>query len=83
MCLHYGQALFEGMKAYRHQDGRVALFRPEKNAERMQSSAKRICMQAPDTALFISSVEMAIQSNIDYLPPYGTGATMYIRPLLI
>lgn len=71
------------MKAYRHADGRVALFRPEENAKRMQASAERLCMQAPDTALFIEAVHLAVTSNIEFLPPYGIGATMYIRPLLI
>lgn len=83
VCLHYGQAIFEGMKAYRHADGRIALFRPEENAKRMQRSAERLCMQAPDTQLFLEGVTQAVVKNEEYLPPYGTGATMYIRPLLI
>jgi branched-chain amino acid aminotransferase len=82
-CLHYGQACFEGLKAFRTKDGRCVLFRPDKGAERLMDSAKRICMQAPPEELFIEVCTMAIRENLNFLPPYGTGASLYIRPLLI
>ena len=82
-CLHYGQAIFEGLKAFRTKDGKVVLFRPDKNAERMQQSAERLCMEAPSTELFIEACRLAAQKNIDFVPPYGTGASLYLRPLLI
>lgn len=82
-CLHYGQAIFEGLKAFRTQDGRVVLFRPEKNALRMQESAERLCMEAPSKELFIEACKLAVMRNIDFVPPYGTGASLYLRPLLI
>ncbi len=82
-CLHYGQAIFEGLKAFRTQDDRVVLFRPERNAERMRQSAERLCMEAPDEELFIEACRQAAAKNIDFVPPYGTGASLYLRPLLI
>ncbi len=82
-CLHYGQACFEGMKAFRTRNGDVVLFRPEQNARRMALSADRICMQAPPAELFLEACMKAIQENIDFVPPYGTGASLYVRPLLI
>ncbi len=80
---HYGQACFEGMKAFRTKGGDVVLFRPDENAKRMQSSAERICMQAPPTDLFIELCKEVVRQNIEYVPPYGTGASLYIRPTLI
>ncbi len=82
-CLHYGQAIFEGLKAFRTKDGRVVLFRPDKNALRMQESAERLCMETPSKELFIEACKMAVMRNIDFVPPYGTGASLYLRPLLI
>lgn len=82
-CLHYGQECFEGMKAFRTRDGRVVLFRPEENARRLAFSADRICMVAPPEDLFIEACKMAVQANPEFVPPYGTGASMYVRPLLI
>lgn len=82
-CLHYGQACFEGMKAFRTHNGEVVLFRPEQNARRMASSADRICMQAPPEELFLQACLKAIQVNAEFVPPYGTGASLYVRPLLI
>ncbi len=82
-CLHYGQAAFEGLKAFRTKDNQVKLFRPDMNAKRMQASADRICMQAPSETLFVEACQEAVRLNLDFVPPYGTGASLYIRPLLI
>jgi branched-chain amino acid aminotransferase len=83
VCLHYGQACFEGLKAFRRKDGSVALFRPGENAERMISTAKRIMMEPPPYEIFIEAVKKTVALNMDYVPPYGTGASFYVRPLLI
>jgi branched-chain amino acid aminotransferase len=81
--LHYGQACFEGLKAFHCKDGKVRIFRPYENAHRMQKSAERICMPPVPDELFIQAVKQAVAENIAYLPPYGTaGGAMYIRPVL-
>lgn len=82
-CLHYGQEIFEGLKAYRGKDGDIRVFRWEENAKRMISSAKGILMAAPSPEIFRNAVFKAISLNEKYVPPYGYGATLYIRPLLI
>jgi len=82
-CLHYGQAIFEGLKAFRTRDDRVVLFRPEANARRMQLSAERLCMEAPSTERFVAACIAAVNRNLEFVPPHGTGASMYLRPLLI
>lgn len=82
-ALHYGQAIFEGLKAFRTADGRVVIFRPDRNAERMRLSAERLVMEAPSEALFLSACKRAVEKNLDFVPPYGTGASLYLRPLLI
>jgi branched-chain amino acid aminotransferase len=82
-CLHYGQAVFEGLKAFTTKDGKAVLFRPERNAERMRASADRLCMEAPSQDVFVQACRMAVDENRGFLPPYGTGASMYLRPLLI
>ncbi len=82
-CLHYGQAAFEGLKAFTCKDGKVRVFRAGENAKRMQRSAARSFMAAPPTALFIDGVNRVIRDNIDFVPPYGSGGSLYIRPLLI
>ena len=82
-CLHYGQEAFEGMKAYEHKDGTVSLFRPDENARRLQSSARKLLMQEVPEDLFIEAVERTVRANRRFIPPYGTGASLYIRPLLI
>ncbi len=81
--LHYGQACFEGLKAFKSQSGEISLFRPDMNAKRMISSADRICMQAPPEELFIQACQKAVEINKEFVPPYGTGASLYLRPLLI
>ncbi|HGY54862.1 MAG TPA: branched-chain amino acid aminotransferase [Caldithrix abyssi] len=82
-CLHYGQEAFEGLKAFEHKDGSVSVFRPEENARRMISSARRLLMAEPPEELFLSAVEKIVKLNKEFIPPYGSGAALYIRPLLI
>lgn len=81
--LHYGQAVFEGLKIYQAKDGRVLSFRVADNAKRMQYSAEVLSMQAPPVDLFVAAVERMVRANRRFIPPYGTGATLYVRPLLI
>jgi len=81
--LHYGQEAFEGMKAFKGKDGKVRLFRWEENAKRMRNSAKGVLMAEVPDDIFIASVEKAIKLNERFIPPYGSGASLYIRPLLI
>ena len=82
-CLHYGQQAFEGLKAYRTKDGSVQLFRPDQNAERLQRTADRLLMPQVPTKMFIDAVKQVVRANEEYVPPYGSGGTLYIRPLLI
>ena len=82
-CLHYGQEAFEGLKAFRCKDGKLRVFRPEANAERMFNTARRTCMAEVPVALFVDAVRQVVKANEDFVPPYGTGGSMYIRPLLI
>ena len=81
--LHYGQEAFEGLKVYRGKDGKARLFRWEENAKRMQNSAHGIMMAPPPTELFEAAIRKVVQLNAKYIPPYGTGASLYLRPLLI
>ena len=80
--LHYGQEAFEGLKAYMGKDGKVRLFRWEENAKRMLSSANGIKMAAVPIEMFREALFKVIQLNKKFIPPYGSGATLYIRPLL-
>ena len=82
-CLHYGQECFEGLKVFRQKNGRVVAFRPEANAERMQRTAVRTCMPPVPTEMFMEALNLAVKKNADYIPPYGTGGSLYVRPLLI
>lgn len=81
--LHYGQTVFEGMKAYRTKDGSINLFRPDQNAERMQRSCRRLMMPAIPTDVFIEAVKKVVKANEQYIPPYGTGGSLYLRPYMI
>ncbi len=81
-ALHYGQEAFEGLKAFRGIDGKVRLFRWEENAKRMRSSADGIMMHEVPDEMFFAAVEKAVRLNARFIPPYGTGASLYIRPLL-
>ncbi len=82
-ALHYGQQAFEGLKAYRTKEGKLQLFRPDQNAERLQRTADRLLMEPVPTDLFIKACKEVVKANADYVPPYGTGGTLYLRPLLI
>ncbi|XP_021718456.1 branched-chain amino acid aminotransferase 2, chloroplastic-like [Chenopodium quinoa] len=80
--LNYGQGLFEGLKAYRTQDGNIVLFRPEENALRMRAGAERMCMAAPTVEQFLEAVKETVLANERWIPPTGKGS-LYIRPLLM
>ena len=80
--LQYAQTVFEGMKAYRTEDGRVVCFRPDLNASRMADSAKRLEMPPFPEDRFVQAIVDTVKANIDYVPPYGSGATLYIRPYM-
>lgn len=80
--LQYAQTCFEGLKAYRTVDNKVVCFRPDLNAERMIESAKRLEMPEFSKERFLDAVEKVVKANIDYVPPYGSGATLYIRPYM-
>jgi branched-chain amino acid aminotransferase len=82
-ALHYGQAAFEGLKAFACRDGRVRLFRPQANARRLATSARRICMAQVPEELFLEAIRRVVDANREFVPPYGTGGSLYIRPLLI
>ena len=80
--LQYAQTCFEGMKAYTTVDGKVVVFRPDLNAERMAQSAERLEMPVFPQEKFIEAVEKVVKANLKYVPPYGTGATLYLRPFM-
>lgn len=82
-ALHYGQELFEGLKAFRGVDGKVRIFRLNDNAERVRSSAKGILMEPVPEDIFCKMCEMAVKLNERFIPPYGSSASLYIRPLEI
>lgn len=82
-ALHYGQQCFEGLKAYRCKDGSVNLFRPDQNAARLQRSCDRLLMPQVPTELFIRACKEVVKANDEWLAPYGTGATLYLRPFVI
>jgi len=82
-CLHYGQQCFEGLKAFRTKNGDVVVFRIEENAKRMMHSCRKILMEPVPEEMFIDAVFRTINANRRFVPPYGTGASLYIRPLVI
>ena len=82
-CLHYGQEAFEGLKAFRCPDGKVRVFRMDANAERLQSTSRGIMMPEVPTVLFEEMVKKVVRLNQEYIPPYESGASLYLRPLLI
>ena len=82
-CLHYGQEAFEGLKAYRCPDGKVRIFRVDENAKRLQSTCRGILMPEVSTELFTEMVKKVVRLNQEWIPTYESGATLYIRPLLI
>ncbi len=80
--LQYAQTVFEGLKAYTTADGRVVIFRPDLNASRLVDSAKRLEIPPYPEDKFIEAVKAVVNANKDYVPPYGTGATLYLRPYI-
>ena len=82
-CLHYGQEAFEGLKAFRCPDGKVRVFRMDENAARLQSTCRGIMMPEVPTELFEEMVRKVVRLNQEYIPTYESGATLYIRPLLL
>lgn len=81
--LHYSVSCFEGMKAFRQKDGKAVMFRPDENAARLKRTADYLGIPAPSEEMFISMCAECVRSNIEFLPPYGHGASLYIRPLLM
>lgn len=81
--LHYGQECFEGLKAFEQADGTISVFRPDENAKRMVNSAKKILMEPFPEEKFLEAVYKVVQLNKRFIPPYGTGASLYVRPLLL
>lgn len=81
-CLHYGIELFEGLKAFRGVDGKIRLFRVEENAKRLQSSAERLCLPVPTIEMIVEGCKEVVRRNEKYVPPYGTGASFYLRPVM-
>ena len=82
-CLHYGQECFEGMKAFRQKSGKIVIFRPDENARRMHRTAIRTVMAPVPEEMFIEAAEKVVAANEEFVPPYGTGGSLYLRPLLI
>lgn len=80
--LQYAQTVFEGLKAYTTADGHIVVFRPDLNAARMVDSAKRLEMPIFPEERFLDAIDQVVKANADYVPPYGSGATMYIRPYM-
>ncbi|MCR4741047.1 MAG: branched-chain amino acid aminotransferase [Lachnospiraceae bacterium] len=80
--LQYAQTAFEGLKAYTTEDGRIVVFRPDLNGERMENSAARLKMPVYPKEKFVEAVKKVVKANEGYVPPYGSGATLYIRPYM-
>lgn len=80
--LQYAQTVFEGLKAYTTVDGKIVVFRPDLNAQRLEESAKRLEIPAFPQERFLDAIEKVVKANADYVPPYGTGATLYLRPFI-
>lgn len=80
--LQYSQAAFEGLKAYRTKDGRIVTFRPDLNAQRLIDSCERLVMPSVSKEQFMDALDQVVKANADYVPPYGSGATLYIRPFI-
>ncbi|KAJ3231186.1 hypothetical protein HDU81_003954 [Chytriomyces hyalinus] len=81
--LHYGQACFEGMKAFRMKDGKIRIFRPELNAQRLLHSCKAASMECPPTDLFLEALKRVVSDNLDHVPPTDSAGSLYIRPFVI
>ncbi len=81
-CLHYGQTCFEGLKAFCCRDNKVRVFRPQENARRLNSTARYLLMPEFPEDKFVDAVLTLVKDNLDYVPPYGTGGSLYIRPVM-
>ena len=82
-ALHYGQQCFEGLKAYRTKSGKIQLFRPDENAKRMNNSLSKLLMPEIPVDKFIDACKQVVKANEHFVPPYGTGGTLYLRPFVI
>ncbi len=82
-CLHYGQEIFEGLKVFERPDGRIQTFRLGENAKRFQRSARKLLMEPVPEDLFREAVHRVVRANRRFVPPYGSGASLYVRPLLL
>ncbi len=82
-CLHYGTEIFEGLKAFRGADNKVRLFRPDENGKRMERSANMLCMEALPVERFVEACVEVVRANIDFVPPHESGASLYLRPMII
>lgn len=83
VCLHYGQEIFEGLKVFERPDGRMQAFRLGENAKRLQRSARKLLMEPVPEEIFRDAVHRVVQANRRFVPPYGAGASLYVRPLQI
>lgn len=81
--IHYGQSVFEGLKVFETKSGDIVCFRPVENAKRMRKSAEKLFMEPVPEDIFIKAVEEAVKANKRFIPPYGSNASLYIRPILI
>ncbi|MFX1274282.1 MAG: branched-chain amino acid aminotransferase [Promethearchaeota archaeon] len=81
--LNYGQGIFEGLKALRAKNGKITLFRPDENAKRLNKSAERLMMPSYDPIRFVEKIKTVVKANEEYIPPYESGGSLYIRPLMI
>jgi len=82
-CLHYGQECFEGLKVFETRSGDAVVFRIEENARRMVRSCRKVLMAPPSEEMFIEACYRVVRANLKYIPPFGTGASLYLRPLVI
>ncbi len=82
LCLHYGQSVFEGLKAYRGSDGTVRLFRPDKNYQRLARSCERLCIPVPDESVFLDALKALVQIDHEWIP-HKKGQSFYLRPIII
>ena len=82
-CLHYGQEIFEGLKAFRGKDGKIRMFRPDENAKRLQNSARGILMEPLPEDIFLEMCKKVVKLNVRFIPPYGSGSSLYLRPVEI
>ena len=80
--LHYGQSIFEGLKAFHNKNNKIHVFNGERNADRLRAGANRLGLQDVPVELFNEAVDRAIEANVEYIPPLGTGGSLYIRPFL-